>query len=171
MWYSLSEHCAVTAKENKITDSNTVKECKNCGHIQECKDCGRTHEYGKCAAYGQKCYYCEKLGHFSECCKQRKIFTPGGKGSRKVTLNSMLANIVRFPQTSKGPLPGGGLRNESKRKGRCEARGRRNRASEFPRMKQNSATIVKLSLVRLTKITKTMEEVNGTITQANLTVV
>ena len=65
-----SEHCTVTAKENRITDDNAAKECENCGHIQECKNCGYTHVYGKCTAYGQRCYSCGQLGNFSKCCNQ-----------------------------------------------------------------------------------------------------
>ena len=45
--HELSEHCMATAKENRITDNDTVKECENCGHIQECKNCGYTHVYVK----------------------------------------------------------------------------------------------------------------------------
>ena len=38
--------------------------------------------------------------------------------------------------------------------------------SEVPKVKQSSATIVKLSLATLTKITKTMEEVKGAMKAA-----
>ena len=65
------EHCAVTTKRNTITDNNLVKECGNCGF---------KHEYGKCAAYGQKCYNCNRLGHFSKYCRQKRFSSPGSRG-------------------------------------------------------------------------------------------
>ena len=43
--------------------------------------------------------------------------------------------MVDFPQKHKGPFTGGGLRNESKRKGRCKNRGRRNRDFRGPQNK------------------------------------
>ena len=51
------EHCAVTTKGKTIIDKSSVKECGNCGY---------KHEYGRCAAYGQNCYNCNRKGHFSK---------------------------------------------------------------------------------------------------------
>ena len=78
------EHCAVTTKRNAITDNNSVKECGNCGY---------KHQYGKCAAYGQKCYNCNRLGHSSKYCRQKRFSSPGSRGSRRGAANSMLANV------------------------------------------------------------------------------
>ena len=94
--HELSEHCMATATENKITDTDKVKQCENGGHIQECKNYGYPYVYKRCTAYGQKCYSCGKMGHFSKCCKQKKIFTPSYKETGKGTVNSMLANMVHF---------------------------------------------------------------------------
>lgn len=38
-----------------------------------CKYCGSVHEYGKCPAYGSKCYKCNKLNHFASQCKSRSV--------------------------------------------------------------------------------------------------
>ena len=37
--------------------------------FKNCKFCAGSHECGKCPAYGKRCKSCQKLNHFSRCCR------------------------------------------------------------------------------------------------------
>ena len=39
----------------------------------QCDKCGRQHPYNQCPAYGQECYYCHRLNHFSYCCRRKNV--------------------------------------------------------------------------------------------------
>lgn len=41
-------------------------------HVNKCPNCDDTHPKNRCKAYGKKCLYCEKLGHFRKCCRKLK---------------------------------------------------------------------------------------------------
>ena len=41
---------------------------KNFSHRHECRKCGRKHEIDKCPAANEKCFHCDRTGHFKEFC-------------------------------------------------------------------------------------------------------
>lgn len=56
------------SQRNKNEKRSFDKRNKN----KTCSKCNSFHEYGKCPAFGKKCYNCNSLNHFSSACKKEK---------------------------------------------------------------------------------------------------
>ena len=53
----------------------------NTAYITNCKYCRGNHKKGSCPAYGRQCHNCQRIGHFSKSCKQKRKTTV----KRKIT--------------------------------------------------------------------------------------
>ena len=46
-----------------------------------CGNCGRSHKVRECPAYHSKCDHCESMGHWAECCRNKKAGHPQVTGA------------------------------------------------------------------------------------------
>lgn len=59
------QQIAVNSKKSKNADSS--------GKIKNCSYCGYEHKKGACPAYGKRCKSCNRMNHFSNCCRNRNV--------------------------------------------------------------------------------------------------
>ena len=55
------------------------------GRQKPCGNCGRKHKYRDCPAYNSKCDHCGNMGHWIDCCHNKKLGHPKNSGATAST--------------------------------------------------------------------------------------
>ena len=76
-------HSSQSSYNGNSQSSHKVSQSQ--GKITNCNYCSYSHDRGACPAYSKTCNTCRKRGHFSKCCKAKKV-------SHKV---SQISNAVK----------------------------------------------------------------------------
>ena len=66
----------------------------------QCGNCGCRHRHKQCPAYGQECFVCHKLDHFSRVCWSRPIVSQGNSLPATTRQPSSSQNIHEIEQSN-----------------------------------------------------------------------